>query len=571
MDNITPTDLPPAVSSPITAAPLPNADKAMAAKALGGLDELFQYLNTHWFYKQVVTWTTAQLPPTVLWSHKISPLDTCPVIETVASLFRNWVGSLNYGVTISANSFYGGKLLMVYLPPGIEPTSIDALNQWTVFPHIIIDIKTMGTTHFSTPDLLAQKFHSFPPDRTTITKEDEYAGTMCLVVYTAMVANTAATISSVNIAIQINAANMDFGFIMPPNPTATIRSDPISFGTGQPIDLGDTYSGLVVLSQSAFPNAGIYLDGVYKADGSYFAGEGFKPLAPWETVTIPLTGTSKVTYGLPMPRLRGNFLNRALIVGGPTGAAVVRLDTVEKRDDSQTGMTLFYTWEYNDLTQLPTLQWNVTSYADFSSASSHTFPQDSIFQPKGTTAESLVMFQGNIPLNMMEFGPINNALYWQVSYMLQKYDVPEGQALFGTVKDALTSQTFAYFKLYYEGFMTTSAMNTTTVYARTFIFEPQSLVPENYPMPLAPVNFLAARLLFDSDAFQYPTLSKQHGRSNQLCWKPGNKHGSNNQMQSIWQERKNIAADQFQNDGLPRSLAYMNDSKLNLPTVRYVS
>lgn len=45
----------------------------------------------------------------------------------------------------------------------------------------------------------------------------------------------------------------------------------------------------------------------------------------------------------------------------------------------------------------------------------------------------------------------------------------------------------------------------------------------------------------------------------------------NNQRQSLWEDRKNIAADQFQNDGLPRSLAYMNDSKLNLPTVRYAT
>lgn len=469
--------------SPNQETPLPQASYQLQAQAVAPLNDLFRYLDEHWTLIDPFSWSTEAQPGTILFSRPITPRESFPVLEYISRLYNTWSGTVNYRLESVSTAFLGGKLACSLLPPNFNPRKTQfTAQQLSVWPYLKEDVKNTSSMDMATGDMNAAKFHYFPHEN-----DDQHAPQFIGGWFVVYVVNTlvtsGGTLGTVTVQMSANARGLMLAGIVPPDSiTPGIDFMPVTYNSNTFLPYGDSYRGIALMSRTEMPTASVYLDGVIQGDGTPYTGRAL-------TVKAPIR---------PRMTQNGGAGNQPLNLGG----AVYPRQTLRMRNK--------FAWSSNTYTcdtQITTVD-NVCVLANFAGVSTgesdaptplHTyswggvsavFPSSNHFTPLGTSPESFIMFLGSWMYVNESVLPLNSYTYWQAQPVVMKSD----QCIFGQIVDNLTGSKLCYFKLYFQGFMTTSAVTTTTIVDHPVTLNPISVVDPHFPMPVSTAEMVLAQL-----------------------------------------------------------------------------
>nr|AVM87209.1 hypothetical protein [Dongbei arctic lamprey calicivirus 1] len=155
------------------------------------------------------TITTTQPPGTVLYSAKVEPgLNLWT--SFLAQIYNSWAGGFDVQVILAANSFCSGKIVAMYLPPGVDPDAIHG-DSYTAFRHFIMDVREVGQMTFTLQDVRAMLWHY-----TGDTSLNGNGGTFQLRVLNSLRGPSADVYAVAGRIMTRPAENFDFAFLVPP-------------------------------------------------------------------------------------------------------------------------------------------------------------------------------------------------------------------------------------------------------------------------------------------------------------------------------------------------------------------
>lgn len=91
-----------------------------------------------------ITWSTTQNTGAILFQSPISPAGGNVYVQYFSQLYNAWAGGMEYSILIAGTGFNGGKLVMVHVPPNYDVADIQGLQDITVFPYKVVDVKEAG-------------------------------------------------------------------------------------------------------------------------------------------------------------------------------------------------------------------------------------------------------------------------------------------------------------------------------------------------------------------------------------------------------------------------------------------
>jgi hypothetical protein len=196
--------------SAIATAPAPTTQEAAPhAAAINNIDL--------YFYQQYValanfTWSTTQIPGTLLWSSPITPRRAHANLAYLSQIYNIWVGSLEYQVKVAGTGFHAGALAVVRLPPNVDPSSLTGSSDFTVFEYTIIDPKTLECFAKNVCDQRNIMYHYMNRE----AGEEDFSRQSIggyIAIYVLLQLNTSSTGAS-QIDVQVfNKAGMDFNLL----------------------------------------------------------------------------------------------------------------------------------------------------------------------------------------------------------------------------------------------------------------------------------------------------------------------------------------------------------------------
>lgn len=136
-------------------------------------------LDQQYVVSDTFDWTVGQGIGTVIWRRPIHPQHTNMYVEYFSRAYNTWGGGFDYRVTIAGTGFHAGKLMLIKLPPNMDPGKMVNLNKMTIFPHKILDAKQLEVEFAYGTDQRYANFHwmEFDPE-----KPASFGGWMALVV-----------------------------------------------------------------------------------------------------------------------------------------------------------------------------------------------------------------------------------------------------------------------------------------------------------------------------------------------------------------------------------------------------
>lgn len=166
------------------------------------------YLNEQFIVTANLTWSTSQLPGTLLWSSRIHP-DECNVfVSHISKMYNAWAGSLDFRVKIAGTGFHAGALFLVRLPPNIDPASLLTLEDITPFEYAIVDPKILDPIDRNVMDQRPILYHYRNP--ADPNDPNSFGGHFCI--YVGIQLNTSSS-GATNISLQVSTrAGMDLVF-----------------------------------------------------------------------------------------------------------------------------------------------------------------------------------------------------------------------------------------------------------------------------------------------------------------------------------------------------------------------
>jgi hypothetical protein len=180
------------------------------------------YLKKQNISLQHFTWSTSQLPGTLLVNIPITPLRANNCIAYQSGLFNAWNGGLEYQAKVAGTGFHAGALGIARIPPNIDPTTLKTVSQFTAFEYSVIDPKTLEAVCKHVPDQRPIMYHYMKDDFSDPNNIGGY-----FVIFVILQLNTSATGTN-QIDVEIfNKLAPDFRFIqvIPPNITQAANSD----------------------------------------------------------------------------------------------------------------------------------------------------------------------------------------------------------------------------------------------------------------------------------------------------------------------------------------------------------
>lgn len=184
-------------------------------------DDIMSYLKRQHIALQRFTWSTTQLPGTLLVSLPITPLRANNIISYLSGIFNAWNGGLEYQAKVAGTGFHAGALGIARIPPNIDPSTLKTVAQFTAFEYSVIDPKTLEAISKHIPDQRPIMYHYMSDDFSDPNNIGGY-----FVIFVILQLNTSSTGTN-QIDVEIfNKLAPDFRFIqvVPPN----IQASPVT-------------------------------------------------------------------------------------------------------------------------------------------------------------------------------------------------------------------------------------------------------------------------------------------------------------------------------------------------------
>jgi hypothetical protein len=181
-------------------------------------DDILGYLKKQHLALQRFTWSTSQLPGTLLVSIPITPLRANTIVSYLSGIYNAWNGGLEYQAKVAGTGFHAGALGIARIPPNINPASFKTVAQFTAFEYSVIDPKTLEAVSKHIPDQRPIMYHYMSDDFSDPNNIGGY-----FVIFVILQLNTSSTGTN-QIDVQIfNKLAPDFRFIqvIPPSLTSS--------------------------------------------------------------------------------------------------------------------------------------------------------------------------------------------------------------------------------------------------------------------------------------------------------------------------------------------------------------
>jgi hypothetical protein len=184
------------VVSGIASAPAnSSADVVPHTGQANGYDPI---LNEQYICVSNLTWSTSQLPGTLLWSTRIHPDECNAFVGHISKMYNAWAGSLDFRVKVAGTGFHAGALYLVRLPPNIDPASLLTLQDITPFEYAMVDPKILDPVDRLVMDQRPILYHYRNP--VDPADPNSFGGYFCI--YVGIQLNTSSS-GATNISLQV--------------------------------------------------------------------------------------------------------------------------------------------------------------------------------------------------------------------------------------------------------------------------------------------------------------------------------------------------------------------------------
>jgi len=479
-------------ATPISALQAPQAQTdAEIVPHAGQSNRPDEYIYTNFVQLTSLSWTTAQLPGTLLYSTPIHPDRANPIIAYLTKIYNAWCGSLEYRVKIAGTGFHAGALAFVRVPPNIDPTTLTSPSDFTVFEWEFFDPKQLETCARFVMDQRNVMYHYRPLD---ITDRQTFGGYFCI--YVLQQLNTSSTgINQISVNVW-NRAGPDFAVsqIIPPSIANSISGPDYSAFT-KLIDATSTSNPILdcaSVTEIAMTILPVLSSGRYGCVN--LNGEDVSsPYVPWLSTNFHHEpGKPSNHFGYPDGSI---WTGRPLTMSGTAAGGQYTYGVSPTNGGYQTVLTTNSSYDLSEspfkpivsVTDPPRESWCTNDVA-------FTVQNDlePNFAPVGN--ESIVVFRSSLWRPSVSPTPLKiNVDTMQTLAMIEilksqtRPQFTADMALLFTLIHRQTLLPVAYMKLYPNGFFTTSKRTTLTLlkygdYTLSF----QGIIGRNDPVPNVP-------------------------------------------------------------------------------------
>lgn len=110
------------------------------------------------YFVQTFSWSTNHQNGYKIFQKAVHPYETSNLVKHLSQCVMFWHGPIDYSIMLAGTGFNSGKLILVYTPPGVLPQSLD-MPSLTLYPHVIMDVKSMDALTVSCMDVTRFKYH----------------------------------------------------------------------------------------------------------------------------------------------------------------------------------------------------------------------------------------------------------------------------------------------------------------------------------------------------------------------------------------------------------------------------
>lgn len=221
---------------------------------VGQTNVLDPYFYTQFLSVANLTWSTSQLPGTMLWYTPIHPSASNNILAYVSKIYNTWGGGFDYMLKVAGTGFHAGALALVRLPPNISPQTLTTVEQITAFEWELFDPKQLEMV---TRTLIDQKNIMYHYGKLNLDDPTTFGGYLALFVL--MPLNTSSTgLNQINVRLFCRASP-DFTVAQIIPPTVSVNTEPQSeaasllfpkTGFGRMLTLDTQVQRLVILPSS---------------------------------------------------------------------------------------------------------------------------------------------------------------------------------------------------------------------------------------------------------------------------------------------------------------------------------
>jgi hypothetical protein len=449
--------------------------------------DIMTYLKSQHIAVNRFTWTTSQLPGTLLYSTPITPIRANNIVSYLSGIYNAWNGGLEYQAKVAGTGFHAGAIGLVRIPPNIDPTALKTVEQFTAFEYNVIDPKTLEAVSKDISDQRPIMYHYVSDD---FTNPNNIGGHFAIFVILQL--NTSSTGTN-QIDVQVfNKLAPDFRFIqvIPPNipsipPTdiakwSTLFQTPalhlspvlrtpigtVTFQTAATTSSANT--GLVSLAGTAVGSPS-YLENTVINNINYL---GFLFYATSATNLIPVLNSP-------------TQFNRNVTI---TGTTAQQFTNVIGGNISTSSNSIVLN-AANTVTGATVAAYYIAS-PFFATGSTITYPGVVPLAP--LAGESLVTFE----TTFQSGGPKSflTTTYFEQTFKTGRFIIAGNEAVILQLSSKASGLPIGYLKLYYNGYFTTNAVTTAVTLdladlQTTFV----GYVSSSTPIPTLSENMLVSR------------------------------------------------------------------------------
>jgi hypothetical protein len=451
--------------------------------------DIMTYLKSQHIAVNRFTWTTSQLPGTLLYSTPITPIRANNIVSYLSGIYNAWNGGLEYQAKVAGTGFHAGAIGLVRIPPNIDPTALKTVEQFTAFEYNVIDPKTLEAVSKDISDQRPIMYHYVSDD---FTNPNNIGGHFAIFVILQL--NTSSTGTN-QIDVQVfNKLAPDFRFIqvIPPNIPSIPPTDIAKWSTlfqtpalhlspvlRTPIG---TMTFQVAGTTSSANTGQVSLAGTAIGSPSFLENTtiiginvlGFVFYATSNTNLIPVLNSS-------------TQYNRSISMNGNTAqqfASVAGTGTISASSNS------IVLNAANTVVGAATATYYIASPVLTSGSSTVTYP--GVIPISAPTGESLVTFD-----TTFQAGGIKSSLtttYFEQTFKTGRFVIAGNEAVLLQLSSKASGLPIGYLKLYYNGYFTTNAV-TTAVTLDLADLETSFLgyVSSGTPIPTLSENMLVSR------------------------------------------------------------------------------
>lgn len=403
------------------------------------------------------TWSTSQLPGTLLFSTPITPLRGNQNVAYMAKMFNSWVGGMDYQTKVAGTGFHAGAIGMARIPPNISPTTLKTVEQFTAFEYSIIDPKTLEATMKCISDQRPVMYHYMSEDFSDPNNIGGY-----FVIFVILQLNTSSTGTN-QIDVQVfNKLSPDFRFIqvIPPNLSVIAPTDDQKWSNLFNTPDNHLSPALVApintinFQPNTFTSSAkiglVNLAGNYVGDQSYITAQQVNGTSYLGYLFVATTATNLV----PVLNSSTSF-TRNIAFNGSTAQSFLNINAILATNISSSSNSALCT-SANTTTGASVGGYYVL-YPNFNAAGATiTYPGVTALSPP--TGESLVTFS----TNWQAGGPFPTltSTFLECLFKTGNYIIQSNEAVLLKLTSKSTASDIGFVKLYYGGYFTTNSRST---------------------------------------------------------------------------------------------------------------